>query len=181
MASKNTFRILIWIIVILVATNLSMGISVWYHKQQDKEAVEQKEQQIEMPSEQRTRFFRDQLNLNPEQIDVFRDLNRDFNWSAHQISDRMEMLRIQMVEEMGKAEPSQEVLNSITEKIGNEHSALKKLTIAYYLGMKNACNEQQEEKLKQIFLEVSKSKEDIALPQRGSGRGNRGRIGEKSD
>lgn len=181
MASKNTYRILVWIIVILVATNLSMGISFWYHKQQDKKVANNLNEQVAMPSEQRTRFFRDQLDLSPEQIDVFRDLNRDYNWNAHQISDRMENLRIQMIEEMGKKSPSQEVLDLIAEKIGNEHSALKQLTIAYYLGMKNACNEQQEGKLKQIFLDVSKSKEDISLPRRGSGRGNRGRFGEKSD
>lgn len=179
MASKNTYRILIWIIVILVATNLSMGISFWYHKQQDNKAIEKQGQQIEMPSEQRTRFFRDELDLSPEQIDVFRELNREYNRSARRISDRMETLRIEMVEEMGKDEPLQEVLDSIAEKIGNDHSSLKQLTITYYMGMKTACTEQQQEKLKEIFLAVSKSKEDVTLPQRG--RGNRGRFGEKID
>lgn len=181
MASKNTYRILIWIIVILVATNLSMGISFWYHNQQEKEVVTNVNEQVTMPSEQRTRFFRDQLGLSPEQVDVFRELNREFNPSAHRISDRMEALRIEMVEEMGKREPSKEVLDSIAEEIGNNHSALKQLTIQYYLGMKKVCTDQQQEKLKEIFLEVSKSKEDLSLPQRGSGRGNGGRFGEKID
>lgn len=72
MARKNTYRILIWVVVILAATNLSMGISFWYHKQQDKKAAEEQQQQVEMPSEQRTRFFREQLNLQPEQVELFR-------------------------------------------------------------------------------------------------------------
>ncbi len=179
MASKNTYRILIWIIVILVATNLSMGISFWYHKQQDKKKATDLNEQVAMPSEQRTRFFRDQLDLSPEQIDMFRELNREFNRSAHRISDRMEILRIEMVEEMGENNPSQKVLDSIAEEIGNNHSALKQVTMTYYLGMKKACTEQQQEKLKEIFLAVSKSKEDLSLPQRG--RGNRGRFGERND
>jgi len=59
MAAKNTYRILIWLVVILAATNLSMGFSFWYHRQQDKKELEAQKQQVEMPSEQRTRFFRE--------------------------------------------------------------------------------------------------------------------------
>lgn len=173
MITENKYRILIWVIVILVATNLSMGLSFWYHKQQDKKVSHENAGRIEMPSEQRTRFFRDQLNLNIDQTDQFRNLNRQFNRSARVISDQLEELRIQMVEEMGKEGPSQAVLDSISKEIGVNHSALKEQTIAYYLGMKAICDSTQTEKLKEIFMEASKAKEHIELPQRG--RGFRGR------
>lgn len=167
MVTKNTYRILIWVIVILAATSLSMGISFWYHKQQDKKIAEQKEQQIEMPSEQRTRFFRDQLNLRQDQMDIFRDLNREYNRSARRISGELEELRIDMVNEMGKENPDSEELDFISENIGELHSELKKVTIQYYLDMKEVCDENQQEKLNEIFMSMSKSKEDVSLPQRG--------------
>lgn len=170
MGAKNTYRILIWVIVILAATSLSMGISFWYHKQQDKKAAEQKAQQIEMPSEQRTRFFREQLGLRQDQMDIFRDLNRDYNRSARRISNDLEELRIDMVKEMGAKHPEEDKLNSISENIGELHADLKKVTIKYYLEMKKVCDESQQEKLNEIFLSMSKSKEDVSLPQRG-GRG----------
>jgi hypothetical protein len=173
MESKNKYRILIWIIVILVATNLSMGLSFWYHKQQDKKAAEKVEKTIEMPSEQRTRFFREQLNLGQDQMDIFRELNRDYNQRARRVSYQLEELRIEMVEEMGVKNPSQEKLNSISENIGELHSSLKNLTIQYYLDMKKICDENQQEKLNEIFISMSKSKENVSLPQRG--RRNRGR------
>ena len=176
MDSKNTYRILIWVIVILAATSLSMGTSFWFHKQQDKKAAGQQNTQIEMPSEQRTRFFREQLELRQEQMDIFRDLNRDYNRSARRISMQLEELRIKMVEEMGTKNPSQDELNSISENIGNLHSDLKKVTIQYYLDMKEVCDEDQQEKLNEIFLSMSKSKDDVSLPQRG-GKG-RGRQSE---
>ena len=76
MMGKFTYRTLIWIIVILLATNLSMGVSFLYHKQQDKKFMEQMEETaIKVPSEMRTRFFREQLNLRQDQMDIFRELN----------------------------------------------------------------------------------------------------------
>lgn len=176
MESKNTYRILIWLIVILAATSLSMGVSFWYHKQQDKKNAELKDQQIVMPSEQRTRFFREQLSLNDAQLDIFRELNRDYNRSARRISVQLEELRVKMVEEMGAKETSEVELNAISEDIGNLHANLKKVTIRYYLEMKEVCDENQQEKLNEIFLSMLKTKEDVSLPQRG--RKNRGQPSE---
>ncbi|WP_347839018.1 periplasmic heavy metal sensor [uncultured Draconibacterium sp.] len=167
MATKNTYRILIWVIVILVGTNLSMGISFWYHKQQDKKAAEAVRQKVEMPSEQRTRFFREQLNLQADQMDAFRNLNRAYNRNAREISDRMTELRITMVEEMGENYPDSTALKAISTEIGALHTELKDLTIAYYLDMKEVCTEEQQEKLNDVFLSMTKSKEDVSLPQRG--------------
>ncbi|WP_163322388.1 Spy/CpxP family protein refolding chaperone [Draconibacterium mangrovi] len=175
MATKNKYRILIWVVVILAATNLSMGISFWYHKQQDKKAAGA-QQQVEMPSEQRTRFFREQLNLQPDQVDYFRELNRNYNRSARRISDQLSLLRVEMVEEMGKAETDTTKLHAISSEIGEMHKTLKDLTIDYYLDMKAVCDENQQEKLKEIFLSMTKLKEDVSLPQRGGrrfGRQNR--------
>ncbi len=174
MATKNTYRILIWVIVILVATNLSMGLSFWYHKHQDNKTAEKAaEEQVQMPSEQRTKFFRDQLDLSMDQVDVFRSLNRKYNQNARQISNNLERLRIEMVEELDKADPSEELLDSIVTKIGELHKQLKKETMDYYLGMKAECDTAQQEKLKEIFLTVSKTKEDVSLPGRGRGFGRR--------
>lgn len=167
MITRSTYRILIWIIVILSATTISMGISFCYHKQQDRKALEKKIEQVEMPSEQRTRFFREQLDLRQDQMNIFRELNRNYNRSARQISLQLEELRVAMINEMGVKYPDQGKLNSVSDSIGQLHSNLKDLTIRYYLDMKKECDEQQQIKLNEIFMSVSKSKEDISLPQRG--------------
>ena len=167
MVTRNTYRILIWVIVILVATNLSMGISFWYHKQQDKKAADANSKEIVMPNDQRARFFRDQLDLSIDQVDQFRDLNREYNRGARMVTDELEDLRIKMVEVMSENNPSETTLDSITTSIGRLHTQLKQLTIDYYLGMKQACDSAQQKKLEELFLSVSKSKEDVGLPRRG--------------
>lgn len=177
MISKNKYHILIWIIVILLATNLSVIFSSLYYKSDDMNAeVKTEELAIEMPAQQRTRFFREQLNLQPQQMDIFRDLNREYNRSARRISYQLEESRIEMVNEMGKNKPETEKLDTISENIGKLHSDLKRLTIQYYLDMKEICDKSQQKKLNEIFMSMSKSKEDVSLPQRG--RKHRGRQSE---
>lgn len=168
MAIQNKYRILIWVIVILVATNLSMGFSFLYHKQQDKKNAElTREEAIELPAQQWTRFFREHLDLEPQQVGIFRELNRDFNRTAWQINHQLEGLRIEMVQEMGDDHPDKNKLESISREIGELHTQLKNETIDYYLDMKEACTETQQEKLNELFISVLKKNEDVRLPQRG--------------
>jgi Spy/CpxP family protein refolding chaperone len=174
MAKTSSYRTLIWTIVILLATNLSMGITFLYHKQQDKKAAQKTEEAvIDVPTEQRTRFFREQLNLTPEQVDQFRELNRDYNRTAWQIAHQLESLRAEMVEEMSKPEPVQQRLDEITKEIGELHTRLKNVTIGYYTGMKTVCNAEQKEKLNEIFRSMLKQNENVKLPG-GYGRKGRG-------
>ena len=174
MTTKNRYRTLTWIIVVLLATNLSMGISFLYHKQQDKKFIEQQEEAaIEVPSERRTRFFREQLNLQQDQMDIFRELNRNYNRTAWRVTHQLETLRAEMIRELGKENPREKTLNSISEQIGELHTNLKKETIDYYMQMKEVCNEEQQIKLNEIFMSMLKKKEDVSLPEYGRRNQNR--------
>lgn len=174
MVKTTTYRMLVWVIVILLATNLSMAITFLYHKQQDKKAAQQTEESaVEVPAEQRTRFFREQLNLNQEQGNQFRELNRNYNRTARDITFQLEKLRSEMVAELGKTELAKEKLEEITKTIGELHTQLKNVTIDYYLGMKTVCDDNQKEKLNEIFQSMLKQNEDVKLPGR-QGRYGRG-------
>jgi hypothetical protein len=108
-----------------------------YHRQQEKKQAEQNEQEtIDLPAQQRTRFFREQLNLQPDQVNIFRELNRNFNRSAWQINHQLESLRIEMITELGHQNPDQKKLEKIALEIGELHTELKNETIDYYLKMK---------------------------------------------
>ena len=173
MINWNLNKILIWLVVILFATNISIGISFWYHKKQDKKFLEKMEEvSIEVPSQRRTRFFREQLNLQPEQMDVFRELNRSFNRKAWEITHQLESLRIEMVRELGKENPNEKTLKSISKNIGNLHAKLKDETINYYLKMKSVCNDEQKEKLNEIFISMLKQNENVQLPEQGRNKIN---------
>lgn len=168
MITNNKYRILIGVIVILLATNLSMGLSFLYHKQQDKKMAEEvKDTAIEIPAQQRTRYLREQLNLQPGQMATFRKLNRDFNRKAWNINHRLQRLRFELIEELGRRNPDKEKLASVAEEIGLLHKNLKQETIHYYLNMSETCNEEQRQKLNALFMSMLSRDKNIKLPHRG--------------
>lgn len=177
MKQPNKSRMLIWVIVILIATNLSTIGSFYYHRISEMKAVEvNQDEQTVVPGEQRTRFFRDELNLNADQLDQFRDINRTFNRTARDIEMSLEELREEMISELGAPETDRSKLNQLAAEIGEDHRKLKEVTSTFYLNMKAICTPEQQVKLHQIFQSMLNKDSQVNLPRPGNGNGNgRGR------
>lgn len=169
MNPTNKYRSLIWIIVILVATNLSTIGSFYYHRITELKAakVEQNEQ-TNIPGEQRTRFFRDELNLDADQIDQFREINRTFNRTARGIEMNLAQLREDMIKELGTQNPDSAQLARISIEIGENHRELKQVTSTFYLNMKKICTEEQQAKLHEIFQSMLDKESQVNLPRPGN-------------
>jgi Spy/CpxP family protein refolding chaperone len=167
MNATNKDRILIWVIVILVATNLSTIGSFYYHRISEAKETKQ-ENQNTIPGEQRTRFFRDQLNLNDEQIDQFRDINRAFNRTARSIETNLTQLREDMIKELGTQNPDSARLNQMATQVGNNHRELKQVTTTFYLDMKKICTAEQQAKLHEIFQSMLNKDNQVNLPRPGN-------------
>ncbi len=168
MNATNKYRILIWIIVILVATNLSTIGSFYYHQKNETKSTDLKQvDQNAIPGEQRTRFFRDQLNLNAEQIDQFREINRTFNRTARGIETNLSQLREDLITELGTQNPDSTRLNQMATEVGNNHRELKQVTTTFYLDMKKLCTAEQQVKLHEIFQSMLNKENQINLPRPG--------------
>jgi Spy/CpxP family protein refolding chaperone len=169
MIPNTKYRILIWIIVILVATNVSTIGSFYYHRMTEAKTPETKqEDQKVIPGEQRTRFFRDQLNLNDEQLDQFRDINRTFNRTARGIEMNLAQLREDLITELGKQNPDSVHLDQMAIDVGNCHRKLKQVTTTFYLNMKKICTAEQQIKLHEIFQSMLNKDNQVNLPQPGN-------------
>lgn len=169
MSLTNKNRTLIWIIIILVATNLSTIGSFYYHRLTETrtEATKQGDQ-MAIPGEQRTRFFRDQLNLTAEQLDQFRDINRTFNRTARGIEMNLAQLREDLITELGTQNPDSTRLDQLAIEVGNNHRELKQVTTTFYLNMKKICTAEQQAKLHEIFQSMLNKDNQVNLPQRGN-------------
>jgi len=169
MNPTNKYRILIWIIVILVATNLSTIGSFYYHRISEAKTPETKqENQNAIPGEQRTRFFRDQLNLNDEQLDQFRENNRTFNRTARGIEMNLTQLREDLITELGKQNPDSARLDQMAIEVGNNHRELKQVTTSFYLDMKKICTPEQKVKLHELFQSMLNKDNQVNLPRPGN-------------
>lgn len=169
MKATNKNRILSWVIVILVATNLSTIGSFYYHRMTEAKTPEIKQDsQNAIPGEQRTRFFRDQLNLNDEQIDQFREINRTFNRTARTIETNLAQLREDLIKELGAQNPDSARLSQMAAEVGNNHRELKQVTTTFYLDMKKICTAEQQAKLHEIFQSMLNKDNQVNLPRPGN-------------
>lgn len=174
MKASNNKRILIWIIIILAATNLSTIGSFCYHRSAEtKDPGTKSTEQTSLPGEQRTRFFHDQLNLDNDQFDQFREINRTFNRTARSIEINLSYLRRAIVDELQTVNPDSTRLDSLATGIGNGHRKLKQVTITFYLDMKKICTPEQQAKLYEIFQSTLNKEDQVNLPKSGyrHGRG----------
>jgi Spy/CpxP family protein refolding chaperone len=180
MMTQTKYKWLIWLVFILFAMNIATVASLVYHTRQANKltVMQQNSDQAVVKGEQGAGFFREKLSLDAEQVVQFRDINREYNRTTHQIACDLEQLRLNLVEQMGKAEPDTAGLSAICREIGNQHEQLKKLTVDYYLKMKSSCNDDQRLKLNSIFREMVQ-KEDTTAMHQGRGRGNRWRGGRE--
>lgn len=169
MNPTNKYRSLIWIIVILIATNLSTIGSFYYLRMTETKLSETKQDDEKViPGEQRTRFFRDQLNLNAEQLDQFREINRTFNHTARGIETNLAQLREDMINELGTQNPDSTRLSQMAAEVGNNHRELKQVTTTFYLNMKKICTEEQQAKLHELFQSMLNKESQVNLPQPGN-------------
>jgi hypothetical protein len=128
--------------------------------------------QSENQTENGTRQFRDYLDLNPDQVLKFREINREYNRNANRITRDLELLRIQMIEELGTPETNAEKIREINREFGGLHEQLKNLTADYYLSMKAECDDGQQQKLYELFSNMlNKDQPTNPGPGRRRGRG----------
>jgi hypothetical protein len=179
MITERKYRMLTWMVVILLALNVATIASLVYHSRQpEKNLRASQEDQISAKSDQGTRFFRERLNLSPDQVIRFREVNRNYNRAANLITNRLERLRSDMVEEMGKAQPDTARLNVICREVGKNHENLKRHTIDHFFRMKTLCTEEQAARLTGIFMEMVQ-KQDTAVVHQGRRRGGPWRGGRE--
>lgn len=165
-------KIWIWLVIILLVTNVSTIISFRYYSQEEARLPE-KTESVEVPGEQRTRFFKEQLNLTPDQLVLFREANRNFNREARAVTGEMERLRADLVAEMVRAESDTLRLEQLSALIGEQHKLLKTITYSFFLELKAICSPEQNEQLARIFQSLISDDQNIKLPQRGMRRNGR--------
>ena len=167
---------MVWAIVILAVMNIATILTVIYNRNQsDKEEIVPESGQVQSESasiKYSGRYFRDQLNLNSDQMARFKEFNPRFRQQVRDINIDLSKKRQRMLMEMSAADSDTAKLDMLSESIGCLHTDLKKLTYRYYMDFKKLCDKQQQEKLEQLFGEMFST--DIQMGQYGQ-RGPHGR------
>jgi Spy/CpxP family protein refolding chaperone len=183
MKAENKHRLMVWGLVVLAIMNLSTLGTILYHTwRSEKPGINaaSKQPQLEANTENFSgRFFRDKLNLDREQMDKFREFNRNYRPKAYDLTISLSKLRGNMLDEMEKANPDIAKLNELARKIGDAHTELKIITYEYYLNIKSICTPDQQVILKDLFRSIFQADARLSYPGRegkeGMGRGRMNR------
>jgi len=155
MKTDSKQSLMIWTIVILAVMNIATISTVLYNRNRAEsgEAIvtETSSQTDGTSITYSGRYFREQLNFNNEQMAMFTEFNPLFRERVRSINDDLNLLRQRMLSEMAENNCDSLRLNSLSDSIGYLHADLKKATCKYYLDIKDICDQQQQETLRQIF------------------------------
>ena len=167
-------KILIWIIIILLATNIATITTIIYHSYTDDYNT-YKPEKIRIPDYKLGRFIRDELDLTKEQHEQFRSFRKDFHVEASKIAKQLKTKRSEMLNDLSVENSDTIRLHEIADEIGLLHRELKHLTFEYYLNLKNICNEQQRADLYKVFKTMHNSKWELKCRKDSSKQGSLGK------
>lgn len=165
----NKNKILIWIIIILLAINVSTVVTIAYHfYNHDNIGMKRMlhKKQIRIPNKRFGRFMHRELNLSKSQNEKMRKFLNNYRHNAMKITEEMREKRNEIFEELSKDIPDTMKLYKNAEDIGNLHKQLKYQTIKHYLNMKSVCNKQQQQILLKMYKSMQNSKVDIVCKMR---------------
>ena len=167
-------KILIWVIIILLATNIATIATVIYHVYIIENNI-RKPERIVIPDYGLGRFFREELNLTREQQQQFRSFRQNYRLQASKIIKQMQEKRLEMLDELSVENSDTVRLHQIADEIGAFHRELKHLTFEYYLNLKDICNDQQRDKLFRMFKAMQNSEWELKCRRDTFAPGSHGR------
>lgn len=177
MQTVNRHQWMIWAIIILALMNITTFITILIHSNRSSQEVSPQLSE-ELPAESASlqysgRYFRDQLGLNREQMSRFSEFNPEFRRNVRDINISLANIRLQMINEMADETSDTVKLNQLSDSIGSLHADLKKLTYKYYFDFKNICNEEQQQKLEELFMGMFSTDYQMVhyVPRGPAGRG----------
>jgi len=137
--------IVILVIAVLLIINIASISTIVYHSYGNRKTNMAEAEQTSMKD------FRQELNLNPKQIDEFGKLGKKFRLDTRMKMDEMHKIRLALINEMSSANPDTAKMFAMADDIGKLHAQIKRQTIYHFLIIKNNCTSTQFDKFVTLF------------------------------
>jgi Spy/CpxP family protein refolding chaperone len=155
MESTNKKRLLIAAIILLLVINISALATFLFTsnlKQKRFEDIQKTREQIEFNGMHK--FLKDELKLNEEQFQIFREAGRKYFRQNREIAQKLDDKRLEFINELTSNQPDDVKLDKISREIGDLHYELKKNTIDHYFELKIICNPEQQKTMDKLFMQM---------------------------
>jgi Spy/CpxP family protein refolding chaperone len=144
-------RLLGFIIILLIALNISTIVTVRYRM---KKHIESYDADVEHYQDQRGKHFREELNLDKEQFEKFKQYRKQYYPIVYNLQSKMHEKRLMLLEELSKENTDTVKLNEISREIGRMHTEMKIATNKYFINLKSVCTREQQLKLFKFYKAI---------------------------
>jgi len=135
-----------WLNIFLLIINLSAFATFLYMNQtQEAETTD---------AYNSDEYLKEELKLSDEQFKKIIELDQKVFRNYQVLIDIQCETNFELVKELSSENPSEEVLKSLTDKIGKYHTAVKRQTVTHFQNIKSVCNEEQIVLLDNLLLEM---------------------------
>lgn len=165
------------VILFLLVLNLTTFGTIAYHMFQEAKNDQVKVNAMQNSASYNGRYFRDRLDLNPTQMNDFKNVNFSFRQKARLINQALIQHKRSMLNAMQQEEIDTLLLTELSGEIGDLHSDLKIETYQYYLGIRDVCTVNQKAELNLIFNEFFINDKQALTPGGGKQKKRRGNGG----
>ena len=158
MEGKKRNRLLFWALIILVVINLSALGTIIYQNYFSRSCPFPQPlvgaQTSEPNLEHFHHFMHQRLNLSDQQEETLKKLDTRHFEATRIILDSLQQLRGLMLNELERDRMDTVLLDSYAQKVGLLHCNLKRITTAYFIGIKAMCTPDQNKKLNLFFSKM---------------------------
>jgi len=145
----NKYRVVFWIMILMIAINISGLTSFYFYYKANKTTV------ADTASCNATcRFLDEQLAMSTAQSVKVSEINKKFREKTEPVVTEIKNIRTALLDELTSEKTDTAKLNQYTEKIGELQKQLQKAAIVQFQQLKQICTPSQCLKLSDIFSEV---------------------------
>jgi len=116
----------------------------------------------------------EQLDLTDAQIDQLAELQTSLRKSGISLRSEQQLLRIDLQTELAQDDPDEAKIDSLIEKMAENHAKILRTRVQFRLGMKEILTAEQLEKAKELRREARQKRAAMRRHRRRGRRGGRG-------
>jgi hypothetical protein len=141
-------------LIVLAVLNISLMGFIWYNHMARRDYPPPDDNMSDMGAADD--FLARELELNQEQIKVYRGLHERQVFQSDSIRTEINRLGSEMVDELFSATPDFARIQQLSEAMGEEHAVFERKIFDHFIEIKQICNPDQQERLRQLITEIIK-------------------------
>ncbi len=157
MLNRKQFRILVWMVIALLALNISaLGTIVWLRVNQPKASFTV----CDAPGKYKKHSFRmydqrisEEVGFDEEQLEQFRSLRETHFQEIREINRKLKETRAVHFQLIHKGEDNSHLLDSLNKRVGELHHQWSGSATKFLLGARQICTPDQIPGLFRVIME----------------------------